>query len=140
MTLPDTASPIEIAWTLIALVAAVFHLLMLRWAIGDRRALVAYRLNGPRKQLAAEHFRREVFSLSVQAIFVLVGVMSMTVPQAPVSPGQTTSAFWAGIGIVFAELLLAGKSMSAVLGRGRVLAEIEHAALVGPHVRRRFDD
>jgi hypothetical protein len=74
----DTANPLEIVWSLAALVGLAFALWMLRDARADRRYLRAAGLNGSRKIVANGAIRWEWIRAVKMALFLLVGLAAMT--------------------------------------------------------------
>lgn len=86
---PDTVTPLELLWSLAALVGLGFTLWMLRDARGDRRYLRAARLNGSRMIVANGAIRWETIRATTMALFLAVGVGAMTRVNPPqvLTPG-----------------------------------------------------
>jgi H+/Cl- antiporter ClcA len=71
---------IEIFWTLIALVGLVFAIFNLREATQDKKAIKALKETNGRIKIAKASFKSEIARVIKQAIFLVIGVLAMTLP------------------------------------------------------------
>ena len=106
--MPATISPIELVWTVAALVGVLVNVAAMLDAWRDLRALHALHLNGAREIVARGNIRRECFRIFKQSCFLVVGLYFMAQPPAPSSAGQDLSV--AGL-VLVSGLLLASFSM-----------------------------
>jgi len=117
--MPSTVEPIELLWTMTALVALGLHL----WV-----GLDAWRdagvLSG--KYTRAEQLIRRANVLGalglgwVQLVFALIGIRAMTVPSPTPTGDPDLVAVWAGFAFLSCEVVLAGLSLQSVSVRRRV--------------------
>lgn len=105
-----TVSDIELVWVIIALVGAIFSAFNLKNAIDDFRALhLLDRANG-RGLIARNTFKSEAARLATQSIFLLAGLLIMTIPDSPDTPGRPWNVILIGAvvrwGFVTASILV----------------------------------
>jgi hypothetical protein len=97
-----TASPLEIAWSAVMLLGAVFQAIHVWRAVGNYRTA---RDNGGTRAmllLARQKIRNHVVRLVILAAFLLIGVVSMLLPE-PARTATTTAG-----ALVASSLLLVG--------------------------------
>lgn len=79
-----TVSDIEILITLIALVGIVFGVYNIRDAWKDRRKIVIAKVFNGRRLIANFAVRGEIARVYMQSVFAALGLLAMTLPEAPV--------------------------------------------------------
>lgn len=109
-TYDNTISDIEIVWTLIAVMGFFFALANVRDSLRDMK-LIDNRTNG-RRIIAQFSTRIELSRCLIQAIFVAVGVLAMTIPEPPDQLEQPWN--YALLGIIFRWGLIISASLLAL--------------------------
>lgn len=128
-----TASLIEIAWTLLAAIGALYHMRGVHDAGGDLSFLKRAGLNGRRRVVALRNLRSEITRLFVKTIFFGVGVVALVTPP-PERTSNTTASLIAGVGLVLALLALTFDSFLERQDRETLLA-MEHEQGADHHSR-----
>jgi hypothetical protein len=116
--IPDTVAPIEVAWTLIALVALTLH----GWAALDaKQDLRSLNLvHAPTLRLIAQSNIAVAYGLAyIQLVFAGIGIRAMTLPSPTATGDPDLGAVLAGLAFIGAELILAGISWLGVYVRRR---------------------
>lgn len=117
------ASPLEIAWTLITLVALCAALQLIFQTIGDYRVR-----DGPVMGLMAKaSIRRSAIYAVVQVIFAGIGIDAMLTP-APVREQVTIYAIVVSGGLIAVELLLTIAAWLDVHDRRHAIELIQNAS------------
>jgi uncharacterized integral membrane protein len=114
-------SDIELLWTAIAVVGLGFSAWNIREAWCDLRALKRMGVNSAREILAHNHLTGEIIRGIILAIFAVIGVLAMTLPEVPDQLHQPTRYVIFGAvfrwGLILASALLVTKSILEWLER-----------------------
>jgi hypothetical protein len=110
-----SASPLEISWTLIGGVGALFTVWLIVGGVLDRRAVQEEidadppraRAWGPRWWVATRDTGLWLLIAYIWLVFVGVGVIAMRYPPPPPNPDQHVSSQWFGWLLISAEFVLA---------------------------------
>lgn len=117
------ASPIELAWSLIALGGVMVTGWMILDAYMDYRAVVRgirggyARARGARWWIAVGSFVGNSMTLLVWVGFLAIGLIAMQYPPPPREPDQQVSNMWAGWLLIGMEGLLAAAQLWARIVR-----------------------
>jgi hypothetical protein len=116
--IPDTVAPIEVLWTLVALMALLLHFWAGQDARQDLRSLNL--LHAPPLRLIAQSNIAVAYGLGyIQVVFVVIGIRAMTLPSPTPTGDPDVGAVLAGVAFIGAELILAGISWLSVYVRRR---------------------
>lgn len=110
-----TASLLELSWTLIGVIGAVFTVILSIGSVLDRREVqrqidahppraVAW---GPRWWVAVRDTGMWLLIAYIWLVFIVVGVLAMRYPAPPPNPDQHVSSQWFGWLLISAEFALA---------------------------------
>lgn len=120
---------IEIAWVLIASCGFFFALWNYIDAIKDCRALKTLGAVNGRMLLARAQKWQDGLRMGIHSIFILIGVLAMTIPDTSVVNYGST-AFWIGVavrwGLLIAAVMLVVQSAIARIVRYRVMDIARH--------------
>lgn len=104
-------TPLEILWTALGIVALVYNVRTLGYAIGDGRYLRAHALNGARRTIVHWMLTEESVAVTKDLVVIAIGVGAMlpdgTIPQF---------GYWVALGLVY----IAGSNSLMALVRMRV--------------------
>jgi hypothetical protein len=103
--LNGTVNPVEVAWTVVGLVACTAHCYRLWSAILDHRYQVRRHINGGRSRIIRAQIRRQSISAIVQALFAMIGIFAMSLPPNSGAPANLAAYFTGGC-LLLAEGLL----------------------------------
>ncbi len=87
----ETASYLEIIWTLLALVTLIFHLNAVASALGGYRWLVAEGINGARRIVVRANIRGNMLRALTEGVFLVAGLLALTAPARTASRGAMVS-------------------------------------------------
>ena len=113
MIATEHVSVIEFVWVLVALVGLVYSLINIRESQDDFHWLDAQKIANGRRTLARYQLWAELLRALTQAIFLVIGVLSLFLPNPPDIPLttlQTVTYFCIRWGLVTASLCLTIKS------------------------------
>lgn len=121
----ETASPPEVLWTLIGLLALVFNLWLLRDAWLDARLLERRGQNGAKKIAARTAIGVQLGLTVPQAIAVVIGVISLLVPPSNPDTPVTAPLVVVTVGIMLIEISLTLVAVFTRVRRAQLLAYLE---------------
>jgi hypothetical protein len=120
----DTATPIELVWTLLAVVGCTVSAVLVVSAIGDKSALKASKLNGARSVVANSNLRNEAMRMFLQLSFLGIGVRSLLLAPNPSSTDE--GSLWVGILFIVIELGLVSFSAFDLRDKHNLYRYFEH--------------
>lgn len=122
--LHETASPLEVAWTLTALLCLMVATWGLLDAWWDRQALILAKLNGGRMIVANGAVRREWARAFHLVVFIAIGVFAGLAPPANPNNPITTAGLVIATGLILVELMVATATILDRVERVRLMAYI----------------
>lgn len=126
---------IEVVWTLIAFIGAIFSVYNVREARKDLHALSTIDKNNGRGKLGRFAIKTEVARLAIQLIFLLIGVLAMSVQSRGTPAGTPWNIVLLGIifrwGLIIASLLVTLKSYWGYKIRKDLREGLTHDVLAG---------
>lgn len=139
-----TVQDIEILWTIVALIGAIFSIHNLREALKDYRALTLTAKTNGRGTIARFNLKSESVRLIIQTIFFTIGILAMLIPGGDYPPGTETLLIVVGAivrwGIILSSVLISLKSFWAwqirreLTSRKEVHDELLQATLEGNRI------
>lgn len=116
----ENAAPLEIAWSVIALVAMCAHIYAATDAGRDVRALRHSGRNGLMLYQARVQAIRLTALTVVQFLILSIGVRALFVPSLTPIGESESGAILSVVSLILAEVLLAGIAVSGVWTRHRI--------------------
>jgi hypothetical protein len=123
MTILETASVLELAWTSLGVTGLVASVWSLADAYGDRAALRVAALNGPRELVARTNIRNDALRALMQSIIIMIGIIALVAPNPPPHPLTLSEVLFAG-GLMTIAVVLAGLSLWDRRDRRRLIAAV----------------
>jgi hypothetical protein len=112
-----TISDIEVVWTLIALFGLIFSVFNVREALIDRKVLKISGVKNGRKMIADYSLISESARATIQTIFLVVGILAMTLADAIDSANAPWNVVLIGVvfrwGLILSASLISLKSFLA---------------------------
>ncbi len=123
--LRETASPPEVIWTLIGLMALGINFWLLRDAWFDARLLDRLGQNGAKKIAVRTAIGVQIGLTLPQVIAVTIGVVSLLIPSANPNAPVTTPLVIVTVGILLIEVILTLVALFTRVRRTQLLAYLE---------------
>lgn len=134
--IPETASPLEIGWTVIAVLAV----LVCGWVVADARKDLTTLRRQPDSVLQVLAWANLIKASGIVvalAIMASIGIRAMLLPSPTPTGDPDAGANLSAVGLIVIELILAGISGLLAWTRHRVRTLYECEARTWDHVERR---